>query len=98
DLIALAFNKTREVRHVQRECGPKADHARERRDKDGPKLAERVKLTLLVEQVAETVCFPDGPTEQQRRHDQDKRRGPVLDFPQKVHATVNDVDVQAPEE
>src|SRR5215813_8856275 len=57
-----------------------------------------MKLTLLVEQVAETICSPDGPTKQQRSHDQDERRGPVFDFPQQVHAAIDDVDVQAPEE
>src|SRR6266536_2099314 len=42
--------------------------------------------------------FPNCPGQQERGHDQHERRGPVLDFPEQVHAPADDVNIQTPEE
>src|ERR1051325_4094065 len=57
-----------------------------------------MKLSLLIEQVTDPICSPNRPCKQQRRHDQNERRGPVFDLPEQVHAAVDDVDVQTPEQ
>ncbi len=98
DLLPLAPPEAREVRHVQRQRGPEADHRREGRDEDGEELAERPELAGLGEERPEPVRLVHGPDEEDDRHDEDVRRGPVLDLAQEVHAAVDDEDVQAPEE
>ena len=42
--------------------------------------------------------LPNRPAEQERSHDQHKRRGPVLDLAEQVHAAIDDVDIQSPEQ
>ena len=98
DLLALAAPEAREVRHVERQRGPEADHRGERRDEDRQELAERPELPGLREQRPEPVRLVHGPHEKDDRHDEDVRRGPVLDLAEEIHAAVDDEDVEAPEE
>jgi hypothetical protein len=98
DLLALAAAEAREVRHVQGERGPEADHGGQGRHEDGEELGERVQLAGLVEERPQAVGLADGPHEQHRRHHEHERRGPVLHLPQQVHAAVDDEDVDPPEE
>ena len=91
------MTKACEVGHVQAQGGPESDHSGQRWNEDDPKLTDRVKLALLCQQITQAMGFPDCPREQKRRHDQHEWRGPILDFAKKIHAAVNDEDVQAPE-
>ena len=52
DLLALAAAEAREVRHVQRQRRPEADHRRQRRDEHRQELAERLELAGLRQQRA----------------------------------------------
>ena len=98
DLLSLAAPEAREVGHVERQRGPEADHRGERGDEDGEELGERPELPGLGEQRPEPVRLVHGPHEKNERHDEDVRRGPVLDLAEEIHAPVDDEDVQAPEE
>ena len=42
--------------------------------------------------------LPNGPAEQERGHYQHERRGPVLNLAEQVHAAIDDVDIQSPEQ
>src|SRR5205807_536396 len=57
-----------------------------------------MKLTLLAQQITESVCFPNGPAQQQRGHHQDERSRPVLDLSEQVHAAIDDENIQSPEQ
>src|SRR5207248_622926 len=91
-LLALAVTEAREVRHVERERGPKSDHAGQGNYEGGPEFAEAMELALLAQQITEAVCFPNGPAEQERGHHQHEWRCPILDFSEQVHAAIDDVD------
>src|SRR5512135_1935564 len=98
DLLPLAAAEAREVRHVEGQRRPEPDHRREGRDEDGEELCERVELPGLREERPEALRLPDRPDEEDERHGEDVRGGPVLDLPEEVHSAVDDEDVQAPEE
>src|SRR6185312_15053565 len=56
------------------------------------------KLTFLSQKVSEPIRLPDRPAEQQRCHDQDEWSCPVFYFPEQVHSTIDDENVDAPED
>src|SRR5207237_8661117 len=97
-LLPMTVTKAREVRHVQTERRPKSDHRGERWNEDFPEFTDGVELALLRQQIAESMRFPNRPSEQQRGHDQDKRRSPVLNFAQQIHAAIDDVDIHSPKQ
>ena len=98
DLLALAAAEAREVRHVERERRPEADHRGQRRHEHRPEFAKRLELARLREQRAEAVRLRDRPPEQHGGHDEHERRRPVLDLAQQIHAAIDDEDVQPPEQ
>ena len=98
DLLALAAAEAREVGHVERERRPEADHRRERGHEHGPELAEGMKFSRLTQQGAEPMRAADRPPHQHGGHHQHERRGPVFHLAHQVHAAINDVDVEAPEQ
>src|SRR5581483_10169610 len=76
-LFLLAVTEASKVRHVEAQRRPESNHRRQRWNEDRPEFANRVELALLGQQITEAVGFPNGPSEQQRRHCEHKRRGPV---------------------
>ena len=92
------MSESREIRHVQAKRCPKTDHRRQRRNKYRPEFAERAELVGLVQQKSQAAGLLDHPAKQDRRHDQDKRSGPVLDRPQQVHSAIDDKNVQSPKQ
>ena len=60
--------------------------------KKAPKVVE---LARLRHDRAEAVRAPDRPADEERGHHEHERRRPVLDLAQKVHAAIDDEDVEA---
>ena len=96
-LFPLAVTKASEIRHIQTQRRPESNHSGKRNNEGWPKLTEGMKCALLSEQITESVRSPNCPPEQQRSHNKYKRRRPVLDSSEQIHAAINNVDVQTPE-
>ena len=84
-LLALAFPEAREVRNVERERRPEADHPGERGNEHLPELAHRGEARGLLQHRPHAARAVDHPDEQRGRHHQHQRRGPVLEHPHRVH-------------
>src|SRR5207237_1181271 len=74
------------------------DHRRQRGHEDRRELRPGVKLSRLGQKVSDSARARECPREQYERHQEHEGRGPVLDLSEKVHAAVDDIDVERPEE
>src|SRR3984893_13082901 len=69
DLIALAASVAREIRNVQRDGGPEADHAGERRNEEPEEFTEGLKFRRRGEHGAEAARFAARPKKNRKPDD-----------------------------
>ena len=94
----LALAEAREVRDVQRQRGPEADHAHQGGEEDLPEVRAPAELGRLVEQRAEAARLVAHPHSRTTGADEHEGRRPVLEAADRLHAPVDDGDLEHPEE
>ena len=101
DLVALALRVSGEVGDVERERGPKADHRGERGEERRPELPllrpSGIELARRVDHRPEAARLDIRPCEQRQPHEDQKRGRELLEDPNRLHALVDEVDLDRPE-
>src|SRR6267143_5386743 len=97
DLIALAASVAREIRNVQRDGGPEADHAGERRNEEAEEFAERLKFRRRGEHRAESASFAARPEKKSKSDEEQERSGDALQEANGFNAAQNHQHIEKPE-
>src|ERR1700731_4623052 len=97
DLIGLAAGVAREIRNVQRDGGPEADHAGERRNEETEEFAEGLKFRRRGEHRAESSGFAARPKKKSKSDEEQERSGDTLQEANGFNAAQNHQHIQKPE-